>query len=366
MGIKMKNTGVIIKLITLILVFYCGKVVGQECRCVRSYADAVQKSAPAIVSIQTSKTIPIDNHPLYQDPFFRHFFSNQMLEHPEQAQHGLGSGVIIDYKLGYVLTNHHVIKDTDSIQVKLADNRVADAKIIGTDVQSDLAILKINLNKLPRVYIGSSSNLRVGDIVLAIGNPFGLEQTVTQGIVSALAPLSVRTGDNSKRGTIFDELIQTDAAINPGNSGGGLFDVDGNLIGINMAVRSASGGGNGVGFAIPIDSAKEIMHQLVENGHVVRGWLGAHLQALSEQMKSYLGYKRDGGVYIQAIIHGSPAQHSGLLPGDIVTQINNIDASNIHVAISTIKQLNPNETYRVEVYRKGKFFTIDVKIGELD
>jgi Do/DeqQ family serine protease len=333
------------------------------CDCSRSYADAVANSAPAIVSIQTSKFIPVDEHPLYRDPFFRHFFADQMLNHPSHAQRGLGSGVIIDYKRGYILTNYHVIKDTNLIQVKLSDNRVADAKIIGSDPQSDLAILKISLKELPKVSMGNSKSLRVGDIVLAIGNPFGLEQTVTQGIVSALAPLSIRTGDDSKRGTIFDELIQTDAAINPGNSGGGLFDVDGNLIGINVAILSASGASNGVGFAIPIDAAREIMNQLIDNGGVVRGWLGAHLRALSDQMRRYIGFSGDG-VYVQAIIHSSPAQEAGILPGDVITKVNNYRVENIHQAISFIRKLKPGHVANIEVFRKNEYFTLEVDIGE--
>lgn len=334
------------------------------CDCKRSYADAVAKSAPAIVSIQTSKYIPIDEHPLYRDPFFRNFFADQMLNHPSQAQHGLGSGVIIDYKNGYILTNYHVIKDTNLIEIKLSDNRVSKAKLVGSDPQSDLAILKIDLKNLPMVSMGRSTDLRVGDIVLAIGNPFGLEQTVTQGIVSALAPLSIRTGDESKRGTIFDELIQTDAAINPGNSGGGLFDIDGNLIGINVAIVSASGANNGVGFAIPIDAAKEIMGQLINNGHVVRGWLGAHLRALSEQMKRYLSYKGQGGVYVQAIIHDSPAQEGGLLPGDIITKINDNEINDIHTAVGIIRELKSKKLAKIEVFRKNEHFILEVMIGE--
>lgn len=332
------------------------------CQCIMSYADAVEKAAPAIVSIQTTKHVPLENHPLLQDPLFKHFFADQLLDNPNSKQQGLGSGVIIDDS-GHILTNNHVIKGTSSIQVKLSDGRIAPARLVGADEQSDLAILKIMLKPLPKISLGSSSSIRVGDIVLAVGNPFGLSQTVTQGIISAVAPLSVRTGDSSSQGTIFDELIQTDADINPGNSGGGLFDINGNLIGINMAILTATGASNGIGFAIPIDAAKDIMQHLINKGYVSRGWLGAHLRGLSPQMRKYLNYEGDNGVYVQAIVRGSPAQRAGLLPGDIIMSLDGKKVYSIHDAVGVIRALEPNKNYVLNINRKGEEITFSVEIG---
>lgn len=328
-----------------------------------SYADAVGKAAPAVVSIQTTKEIPIELNPMMQDPFFRFFFGDQGLgkDFPkgEQIQHGLGSGVIVDER-GYVLTNNHVIMGANSVIVKLADGRSAEAKLIGTDNRTDLAVLKITLDKLPVIKMGNSSTLKVGDILLAIGNPFGLERTVTQGIVSATGSIRARSADQSTFGGLLDNLIQTDAAINPGNSGGALVDSNGELVGINMAIVSRSGGSQGIGFAIPIDLSKSIMKELIETGHIVRGWVGMYLDNISEDMRKSLNYKDKTGVYVQATINNSPAQKAGILPGDIITKINNTAIKDRDQAIQIVSTLKPGQSYSVEVFRRGNYATFSV------
>ena len=332
-----------------------------------SYAAAVDKAGGAVVSIQTTKEIPIEIHPLMQDPFFRFFFGDQGLgkDFPKQEriQHGLGSGVIVN-KDGYILTNNHVIKDASSVIIKLPDGRSGEAKVVGTDSRTDLAILKVKMKKLPVIKLGNSESLKVGDVVLAIGNPFGLDRTVTQGIVSAKGSIRERSNDQSTFGGFLDNLIQTDAAINPGNSGGALIDSNGELIGINMAIISRSGGSQGIGFAIPIDLAKNIMKQLIEVGHIVRGWLGIHLGDITKEVKEYLNYKGESGAYVQAIINNSPAQKAGLLPGDIITKVNNKAIKNRDELMQIIGGLKPGKAYPIEVFRGGKSLTYSVLISQ--
>ena len=343
-----------------------------------SFADAVERAEPAVVSIQTTKEMPIELHPLLQDPFFKFFFNDpngnqpgkggSNNEIPKQLQQGLGSGVIINKK-GYVLTNNHVIKDAKSISVKLADGRTSDAKVIGSDAKTDLAVLKLtNLKDLPEISLGSSSNLRVGDVVLAIGNPFGFERTVTLGIVSANGSLRQRVANDSVEGfgTMLDNLIQTDAAINPGNSGGALIDSEGNLIGINMAIitNKYDAHSTGIGFAIPIDLAKTVMQQLIDTGYIVRGWLGAYLGDITEEIKKYLNYKEKSGVYVRGIFRNSPAEKAGLLSGDIIVKINGKEVKNVVEAVDVVANLAPNKGYPFEICRKGEFITFSVVIAE--
>jgi len=346
-----------------------------QCHCgTASYADAVEKAAPAVVSIQTTKHIAIEQHPLLQDPFFRfRFFGDpdffNEIPQPEQLQHGLGSGVIINRK-GYILTNNHVIKGASNIVVKLPDDRVTEAIIVGTDPQTDLAVLKIELDKLPVINLGVSAKLRVGDVVLAIGNPFGIEKTVTQGIVSATGSISARTTsahstENVVSSSILlDNLIQTDAAINPGNSGGALIDAYGNLIGLNMAIISGSGGSHGIGFAIPIDTAKEVMIQLITKGHMSRGWLGAYLSEINDDLRHSLGLKKPGGVYVQGTFNHSPAKKAGILPGDIIVKINGLTVEDSKNAIRLVSSLVPGKQYPLEIFRKGSYLPFSVIIGE--
>ena len=341
-----------------------------------SYADAVAKAAPAVVSIQTTKEIPMEMNPLMQDPFFRYFFGdpnfqqhgnapNGLPPKSEQLQKGLGSGVIVD-KRGYIMTNNHVIKDTNSIVVNLPDGRTSKAKVVGHDSATDIAVLKIDLKDLPTIDIGESNQLRVGDVVLAIGNPFGLDRTVTQGIISATGALSVRSNDQIAFGSgMLDNLIQTDAAINPGNSGGALIDAYGKLIGINMAIISQSGGYQGIGFAIPVDTAKDVMTQLIETGHIIRGWLGTHLRPIDEDMRKYLEIEeKEGGVYVAATVRSSPAQQAGILPGDVILKINDEKIKNIHRAVQLAGDLKPEKDYPIEVFRKGEYLTFSVRVKQ--
>lgn len=330
-----------------------------------SYAESVALAAPAVVSIKTSKEIPIEQNPLYQDPLFRQFFGDpreyeQNSENggtgtPEMQQ-GLGSGVIVSEK-GYVLTNHHVIKGADSISVTLADGRTVDAKIIGVDPDTDLAVLQIQVEKLPVIPMGASKVVRVGDVVLAIGNPFGLDKTVTHGIVSAME----RTGTDIG---ILENLIQTDAAINPGNSGGALINAYGHLIGINTAIYSKSGGNQGIGFAIPIDQAMNVMNQLITGGHIVRGYLGVSLQGLNKEIRDSINYKEQNGAYVRAIVRGSPAQKAGILPGDVVTKIENVVIKDEKTALQQVAHLAPGKNYSVEIFRRGEYLTFTVTLGE--
>ncbi|HFL8824315.1 MAG TPA: trypsin-like peptidase domain-containing protein [Candidatus Azoamicus sp. OHIO1] len=341
-----------------------------------SYADAVDKAAPAVVSIQTTQEIPLNTHPMFNDPIFRFFFGesqehddHRSLPQQKQLQQGLGSGVIID-KRGYILTNNHVIKDANSIVIKLSDGRTSEAEIIGNDSRTDLAILKIKqkdlLNNIPIISIGTSDKLRVGDVVLAIGNPFGFDNTVTQGIISGLGSVSARSNEQQVSfGGWLDNLIQTDAAINPGNSGGALIDVYGNLIGINIAIISRSGGSQGIGFAIPINLAKDIMEQLIKVGHIVRGWLGTQLSDISKDIREHLGFNESYGVYVQGIVRDSPAQKAGILPGDIIVKINNTDVKTVNEAVKLVGSLQPNRSYIIEVFRKFKFLSFSVLIGQV-
>lgn len=326
-----------------------------------SYAESVALAAPAVVSIKTTKEIPIEQNPLYQDPLFRQFFGDprdyeQGQEAQPEMQQGLGSGVIVSDK-GYVLTNNHVIKGADSIVVTLADGRIADAKIIGVDPDTDLAVLQINLDKLPVIPMGDSKTLKVGNVVLAIGNPFGLDKTVTHGIISALE----RTGTDIG---ILENLIQTDAAINPGNSGGALIDAYGRLIGINTAIYSRSGGNQGIGFAIPIDRAINVMNQLITGGHIVRGYLGVSLQGLNKEIRDSIDYKEANGAYVRAVVRGSPAQKAGILPGDVITKIENTSIKDEKMALQYVASLTAGKNYSIEIFRRGEYLMFTVVLGE--
>ncbi len=327
-----------------------------------SYADAVALAAPAVVSIKTTKEATVEQNPLLNDPVLRQLLGldpyGQIPDtQPEIPQHsGVGSGVIVSDK-GYILTNHHVIKNTDRIIVTLADGRTADAKIIGVDQETDLAVLQIQIDKLPVIPMGVSKTLRVGDVVLAIGNPFGFDKTVTHGIISAME----RTG--SEIG-ILENLIQTDAAINPGNSGGALIDAHGRLIGINTAIYSRSGGNQGIGFAIPIDQAINVMNQLIKTGHIVRGYLGVNLQGLSKEVRDSIDYKESNGAYVRAIVRGSPAQKAGILPGDVITKIENIAIKDEKMALQQIANLVPGKNYTVEIFRHGEYLSFTVSLAE--
>ena len=265
-----------------------------------SFRLAAKKSSAAVVSINTSKAVK--NDPRSNDPWFKFFFGEQ----GNEPQIGLGSGVIVSAS-GYILTNNHVVESADEIEVILNDSRHAPARVIGTDPDSDLAVLKIELNHLPVIVLGNSDTLQVGDQVLAIGNPFGVGQTVTGGIVSAL-------GRNQLGINTFENFIQTDAAINPGNSGGALVDTNGNLLGINTAIYSRSGGSMGIGFAIPVSTAKLVLESIVKDGQVRRGWIGVEPSELSPELAETFDVKAQSGVIITSVLQNGPAAQAGIKP----------------------------------------------------
>ena len=319
-----------------------------------SYADAVEKAAPAVVNIFTQKLVTERVHPLMEDPLFRHFFGDNQGSTRQRLESSLGSGVIISPE-GYILTNNHVIEAADEIQVALRDGRTAVARIVGTDPETDLAILKIELVELQPITLGHSQQLRVGDVVLAIGNPFGVGQTVTSGIVSA-------TGRNMLGISTFENFIQTDAAINPGNSGGALITANGNLIGINTAIFSRSGGSQGIGFAIPIDLARDVMQQIIEHGEVIRGWLGVAIQDITEELAQSFELKSLDGVIISNIIRDGPADQAGLTRGDVITHINANAVKNVRAALTLISQAQPGTTVKISGIRQGEKFDVDVTV----
>lgn len=318
-----------------------------------SYAAAVQVAAPAVVNIFTTQKIRRQIHPLLQDPFFRRFFGDGLPD--ERMESSLGSGVIVSPE-GYVLTNNHVVAEADEIRVALKDGRETTAKVVGTDPGTDLAVLKISLDKLP-VLPFRESPMQVGDVVLAIGNPFGVGQTVTQGIVSAMGRQGL--GINT-----FEDFIQTDAAINPGNSGGALIDVSGNMVGINSAIFSQSGGNLGIGFAIPASLAKSVMQSLIKDGKVVRGWLGIEVRTLDPQLASHLGTAARKGVAIAGIVRGGPAYQAGMEPGDILTQMAGKPVDDAIQAINLIAGLKPGTALKAVVLRDEREIELKIKIGE--
>ncbi len=322
-----------------------------------SYADAVEIAAPAVVNINTRKTVVQEGNPLFNDPFFRRFFGEQFGIGPrEREETSLGSGVIVNAN-GYILTNNHVIEGADAIQVTLRDGRTTSAVVVGSDPEADLAVLKIEQQNLPVITLGDADALRVGDVVLAIGNPFGVGQTVTLGIVSA-------TGRSSLGINTFENFIQTDAAINPGNSGGALITARGELVGINTAIFSKSGGSQGIGFAIPTSLAKNSMAQIVEKGYVSRGWMGVEIQELTPQLAESFGLESERGVIIAGVLRDGPADKGGLKPGDIITRINDQTIENGHDALNTIGQTQPGEKVTVLGQREGKELKLKIEVGE--
>ena len=318
-----------------------------------SYSSAVKAAAPAVVNINTEKVITVGSHPFFSDPLFQQMFGNMIAEGSEnrkRVENSLGSGVIINSD-GYVLTNNHVIQGADAIQVSLKDGRSSTATVIGTDPETDIALLKIDLENLPVISIGDSEQLEIGDVVLAIGNPFGVGQTVTMGIVSA-------TGRTQLGINTFENFIQTDAAINPGNSGGALVDAYGRLIGINTAIFSRSGGSQGVGFAIPSKMAKNIMNQLIKHGRAVRGWLGFEGHALTPKLVESLELDTTEGIIITAIIRNSPAHKAGLEPGDIIAGIDDNKVKSGHDALAVITAKQPGEKVTLLIRRDGRQYSV--------
>jgi serine protease DegQ len=305
-----------------------------------SYAAAAKRAAPAVVSIVASKTSRA--RPQSEDPWFRFFFGNGRVQ-PQQPQVGLGSGVIVSAS-GYLLTNNHVIEGADDIDVQLVDGRQARARLVGTDPETDLALLQIDLDKLPVIGLGDVQAMQVGDVVLAIGNPFNVGQTVTSGIVSAL-------GRNRLGLSTFENFIQTDAAINPGNSGGALVDAEGRLIGINTAIYSRSGGSMGIGFAIPVDTARFVMDALLRDGQVTRGWIGVEPRDLSPELAASLRLPVRQGVLITGVLQDGPASKGGMRPGDVVLRIAQAPVTNTAQLLAAVAALKPQSEASVAVQR---------------
>jgi serine protease DegQ len=320
-----------------------------------SYSDAVRRATPAVVNIFTSKEIKNPQHPFLNDPLFRHFFGDPLGAETQRAS-SLGSGVIVSPK-GYILTNHHVVEAADEIEVALADGKKLKARLVGSDPETDLAVLQVGNAGLPSITFGDADGLRVGDVVLAIGNPFGVGQTVTMGIVSAL-------GRNQLGINTFENFIQTDAAINPGNSGGALIDAAGNLIGINTAIYSRSGGSLGIGFAIPASSAKQVMEQIVASGSVTRGWIGVEAQELTPELASSFQGPRSGGVLIAGVLRGGPADKAGFRPGDVLLAINGKPVRDPNSMLNLVAALVPGKTAAVRLRRNEKDLDLDVEVGK--
>jgi serine protease DegQ len=318
---------------------------------VNSFSAAARIASPAVVSINTSKAP--DTGETSTDPWFRFFFGDQGQSQP---QAGLGSGVIVS-PAGYILTNNHVIEEADEIEVLLNDGRQAAAKVIGTDPETDLAILKIDLQELPVITLGDSDRLTIGDPVLAIGNPFGVGQTVTSGIVSALG--RTQLGINT-----FENFIQTDAAINPGNSGGALVDIAGRLMGINTAIYSRSGGSMGIGFAIPTSTARSVMEAIVRDGQVTRGWIGVEPQDLTQELAESFGLKAGSGVIITGVLQKGPAALAGIKPGDVITAVAGRKVSNVAQLLSAVAALKPGEPAQLDIVRKNGSSQVEVTPGK--
>ena len=311
-----------------------------------SYSDAVQKAAPAVVNIYTSKTIKQKLPSAYQDPLIRHFFNRSNIKPKERIHRSLGSGVIIRSD-GYLLTNNHVIDEADEILILTHDGREALATVIGTDPESDLAVLKINLDELSTINVGDPSEAMVGDVVLAIGNPYGFGQSVSQGIISA-------TGRYGLKLTTYENYIQTDAAINPGNSGGALVDAQGRLLGINTAIYTRTGGYQGIGLATPSDLALRIMADLIQYGEVIRGWLGIEVRQVSREMANNNGADFHNAVVVVGVHPAGPAAAAGLIPGDIITHINGQPVGDGNAAMNFVATTRPGETIGVTTIKQGQ------------
>ena len=321
---------------------------------VASYADAAKKAMPAVVNLYTSKEVRTRN-PLAEDPLFRKYFP-ELDRGTARRQTSLGSGVIVSPE-GYVLTNHHVIEGADDIQLVLADGRRVSARVRGTDPESDLAVLKADADGLPAMTFANSDNVQVGDVVLAIGNPFGLGNTVTLGIVSAL-------GRNYLGVNRFEDFIQTDAAINPGNSGGALIDAAGNLVGINSTIYSQSGGSLGIAFSIPVSLARNVFEQIVKDGEVTRGWLGIQPEPVTAEVAKALALPRAEGVVIREMEPGGPAARAGMQVLDVVLEISGKPTRNVPQLLARIAELPPGSSAKVRIARSGHDVEVDVVVGK--
>jgi len=320
-----------------------------------SYANAVAAAAPAVANLYTTKVIEKTvQQPLSKDPLFQRFFSDN-LPRQRRMESSLGSAVIMSSE-GYLLTNNHVTANAEQIVVALKDGRETLARVIGSDPETDLAVLKIDLADLPAITLGHSDRIRVGDVTLAIGNPFGVGQTVTMGIISA-------TGRNQLGLNTYEDFIQTDAAINRGNSGGALVDASGNLIGINTAIISESGGSQGIGFAIPVKLALEVMKSIIEHGQVIRGWLGVEVQSLTQELAESFGQEGRPGIVVAGVYRDGPAARAGLQPGDLILSIDGVQSADGRSSMNQVARARPGENIDIDILRNGKPLTLTAEVG---
>jgi serine protease DegQ len=326
---------------------------GGNAQIVASFADAAQKSLPSVVNIFTSKQVRSPANPFMDDPFFRRFFGSQLDNRPQRVSN-LGSGVVVSQE-GYILTNHHVVEAADEIQVALPDGRTLLARVVGSDPDTDIAVLRVEQRSLHPITFASQDGLRVGDMVLAIGNPYGVGQTVTMGIVSALgrSHLGINT---------FEKYIQTDAAINPGNSGGALVDSAGNLIGLNTAIFSRSGGNLGIGFAIPVSILRQVMDQIIAHGTVVRGWVGIEVQDVTPEMAESFALKAAQGALIAGVRRGGPADRAGIRPGDVLLAVDGRPVHDSTSLLDLISALTPGSRAELSLFRQGAEKSIPVTV----
>lgn len=333
------------------------KFLGKLSDALAEVADAVR---PSVVNVSTTSTVTMEENPegdLFNDPFFRHFFGDQSGHQKRKYKSAaLGSGVIFSEN-GYILTNNHVVKGAEDIKVVLSDKREFKGKIVGTDPRTDLAVIKINAKDLPAAKLGDSSKLKPGDIVLAVGTPFGLNSTITMGIVSAVGRSNVGIAD-------FEDFIQTDAAINPGNSGGALVNTNGEVVGINTAIFSTSGGYMGVGFAIPSDMAKTVMDSIIKHGKVVRGWLGVSIQDLTPDIAKSLGIKQQTGALVADVVKDSPAEKAGLKRGDVIVTFNGKPVEDSTSLRNMVSAAAPGKSVEFKLLREGKELSVTATLAE--
>jgi Do/DeqQ family serine protease len=322
-----------------------------------SYADAANRAMPAVVNVFSSKEVKVDprTHPFLDDPVFRRFFGDMFDKDDSQRASSLGSGVIVS-PAGFILTNNHVIESADSVQVALSDGRSLDAKVIGTDPETDLAVVKVETREpLPAITLGSDEGLRVGDVVLAIGNPFGVGQTVTMGIVSAVG----RTGLGINT---FENFIQTDAAINQGNSGGALVDTTGNLVGVNSAILSRTGGSIGIGFAIPVSTARQVLEQIIASGSVTRGFIGVEAQEITPELVESFKLPASHGALIAGVQKGGPAERAGVKPGDVLLAVNGKAVADPQGMLNVVAALQPGTKVPLKLRREARDVEVEVEI----
>jgi len=319
-----------------------------------SFSEAAHKAMPAVVNIFTSQEVKRARHPLQDDPVFRYFFGDPS-DPSVQRREGLGSGVIVS-ETGYILTNHHVIEAVDQIEVALADSRKVSARVVGADPETDLAVLKIEVRDAPSITFARSDRLKVGDVVLAIGNPFGVGQTVTLGIVSGLgrSHLGIAT---------FENFIQTDAAINPGNSGGALVDAQGNLVGINTAILSQTGSAAGISYAIPVSIARQVMEQIIQKGSVTRGWVGVGVQDITKELAESFKLPGTDGVLISQVERGGPADRAGVRLGDVLVAVNDTAVADSIGMLNLIAALAPGTRARLKLLREQGAIEVTVTVG---